>query len=128
MNIFHEKGVKTVILSSVQLETSSNLHLFGSSILNNKKHFVSMEIKKLPAEFTGTGDLFSALLLAWMARTDGDLKVSCEKAVNSLQCVLKRTIDYAAKMGKSVATMELQLIRSKSDIENPPSILKCQDL
>ncbi|GFS47705.1 pyridoxal kinase [Trichonephila inaurata madagascariensis] len=128
MNIFHEKGVKTVILSSVQLETSSNLHLFGSSILNDKKHFVNMEIKKLPAEFTGTGDLFSALLLAWMARTDGDLKVSCENAVNSLQCVLKRTIDYAAKVGKSVATMELQLIRSKSDIENPPSILKCQDL
>ncbi|GBN90334.1 Pyridoxal kinase [Araneus ventricosus] len=128
MDAFHQKGVKTVILSSVQLQTSENLHLFGSSILKNSKSLVSMDIPKLPASFTGTGDLFSALLLAWMANTDGDLKVSCENAVNSLQCVLKRTLDYANKKGKSVATMELQLVQSKVDIENPPIVLKCQDL
>ncbi|CAL1278557.1 unnamed protein product [Larinioides sclopetarius] len=137
MEAFHQKGVKTVILSSVELETSEELHLFGSSILKNSKSLVSMDIPKFPASFTGTGDLFSALLLAWMAKTDGDLKVSCENAINSLQCVLKRTLDYANKVsflfyflgkGKSVATMELQLIQSKNDIENPPIVLKCQDL
>lgn len=38
-----------------------------------------MEIPKIicPAKisFTGTGDLFTALLLAWMAKTGGNLKV-----------------------------------------------------
>lgn len=38
---------------------------------------VSMEIPKIAGIFTGTGDVFSALVLAWMAKTGGDLKVSC---------------------------------------------------
>ncbi|GIY27056.1 pyridoxal kinase [Caerostris darwini] len=129
MKTFHQNGVKTVVLSGVQLETSEKLYLFGSSILEgHSRNLACMEIEKLPAEFTGTGDLFSALLLAWMAKTDGDLKASCEKVVNSLQCVLRRTIDFASKKGKNVATMELQLVQSKLDIENPSIDLKCLDL
>ncbi|GIY47479.1 pyridoxal kinase, partial [Caerostris extrusa] len=105
MKTFHQNGVKTVVLSSVQLETSEKLYLFGSSILEGH----------------------SRNLLGWL-KTDGDLKASCEKVVNSLQCVLRRTIDFASKKGKNVATMELQLVQSKLDIENPSIDLKCLDL
>ncbi|KFM77236.1 Pyridoxal kinase, partial [Stegodyphus mimosarum] len=117
-----------------------------------------MEIPKLDAIFTGTGDLFSALLLAWMARTNGDLVISCERTVNSLKRVLERTLKYASGMFLCIisltevkecvlkfyifftinfyfiaalkdpscsASMELKLIQSKNDIENPPTILKC---
>lgn len=32
MNIFHRKGVKTVVISSVQLQSSDKLQLYGSTI------------------------------------------------------------------------------------------------
>lgn len=52
-----------------------------------------MEIKKLPLTFTGTGDLFTAIFLSWMNKTDGKLKESLEKTIASLQAVIKRTAD-----------------------------------
>lgn len=50
-----------------------------------------MEIEKLPASFTGTGDLFASLFLAWMYKSENNLKESLEKTIASLQAVLKRT-------------------------------------
>ncbi|KAG8193227.1 hypothetical protein JTE90_005574 [Oedothorax gibbosus] len=124
---FHGKGVKIVVLSSVQLQSEEKLILFGSSIASNPKTLVSMEIPKLPSSFTGGGDLFSALLLAWMTKTKGDLRASCEKTINSMQCVLMRTLEYASGQGDptSPASLELKLIQSKKDIEAPPNNLKC---
>lgn len=54
---------------------------------------LQIEIDKLPVRFTGTGDLFSALLLCFMHQTGSDLKQSLEKTVSALQAVLRRTID-----------------------------------
>ena len=45
--------------------------------------------------FTGTGDLFAALFLAWTSKTDNNVKVSLEKTQASLQAVLKRTMEHA---------------------------------
>ncbi|XP_015920849.1 pyridoxal kinase [Parasteatoda tepidariorum] len=130
LKAFHEKGVETVVLSSVQLETSKNLFLFGSSIKKNKETSVYMEIPKLSGVYTGTGDVFTALLLAWMARTDGDLKLSCQRTINSLHSILIRTSNYASKESNlpTSARVELKLIQSKHDIENPPSHLECHQL
>ena len=49
----------------------------------------------IPSSFTGTGDLFAALFLAWMTKTDGQLKSSVEKTVATLQAVIKRTYEYS---------------------------------
>lgn len=54
-----------------------------------------MQIPKIPAVFTGTGDLFSALILCFMQQTGSDLKASLEKTVATLQSVLKRTYEHA---------------------------------
>jgi pyridoxine kinase len=54
-----------------------------------------MEIPKLPAIFTGTGDLFASLLLAWMQKHPNDLKLACEKTMSAVQAVLKRTLREA---------------------------------
>jgi pyridoxine kinase len=56
---------------------------------------VTVKIPKLPATFTGTGDLFAALFMAWMHRSGGDLQEAIEKTISSLQAVLQRTIKYA---------------------------------
>ena len=49
------------------------------------KKRVIIEIPKLPATFTGTGDLFAALILAWMNKTNGNMKQSLEKATATLR-------------------------------------------
>lgn len=56
---------------------------------------MKVEIPKLPATFTGTGDLFTALLLAWTYKTNNRLKEALERTVNTLLAVLKRTLTYA---------------------------------
>lgn len=56
---------------------------------------LKIEIPKLAGSFTGTGDLFAALFLAWMHKSNNDLKQSLEKTIASLQAVLKRTLQYA---------------------------------
>ena len=38
---------------------------------------IKLQIPRLPASFIGTGDLFAALLLAWLHEHPEDLKV-CE--------------------------------------------------
>lgn len=54
-----------------------------------------MEIPKLDVIFTGTGDLFASLLLAWSYKHPDDLKLACEKTMSTVQTILKRTVDYA---------------------------------
>lgn len=49
----------------------------------------------MAGSFTGTGDLFAALFLAWMHKSNNDLKDSLEKTIATLQAVLKRTLQYS---------------------------------
>ena len=58
---------------------------------------VRMEIPKLDATFTGTGDLFASVLLAWLHRHPNDLALACEATVSTVQAVLKRTLAHAQR-------------------------------
>nr|CAD7426612.1 unnamed protein product [Timema monikensis] len=128
ISIFHEMKINTVVLSSTELGTEQFLLGLASSIAGGKKTKLSIKIPRFSASFTGTGDLFAALLLSWMFRTENDLKLSLERTIFTLQAVLKRTSRRAAELAKlghpdTAARLELQLIQSKADIENPkPSI------
>ncbi|CAB3373844.1 Hypothetical predicted protein [Cloeon dipterum] len=123
VRLLHAKGPKTVILSSTELGSEDYLLALASYSDGTKSTRISVEIPKLPAIFTGTGDLFAALILAWMTKSNSDLKGSVEKTISTLQAVLKRTIAHAEEQsgGKppSKAHLELRLIQSKSDIEQP---------
>lgn len=57
---------------------------------------MTINFPKYDARFVGTGDLFAALMLAWMHRTNNDLKTSIENTIATLQKVLARTMTYAA--------------------------------
>lgn len=48
------------------------------NLLNNLDltRYLRMEIPRLDAIFTGTGDLFASMLLAWLHEHPDDLKVS----------------------------------------------------
>ncbi|XP_069745225.1 pyridoxal kinase-like isoform X1 [Narcine bancroftii] len=89
---------------------------------------IRMEIPKVDAVFVGTGDLFAAMLLAWTHQHPNNLKIACEKTVSALQHIVTRTIANAKAMAgpdkvPSAGQLELRVIQSKHQIENPEIII-----
>jgi len=119
IEMLHKRGCKTVVLSSTELGDEEHLLALASSKAGTTKVAITINIPKLPACFTGTGDLFASLFLAWMYKTNNRLKEALERTINTLQAVLKRTISYVDAVGISQKSLELKLIQSKADIENP---------
>ncbi|XP_066478516.1 pyridoxal kinase [Tiliqua scincoides] len=137
MDILHNMGPETVVITSSDLQAPSGndyLIALGSqrrtaangTIVTQR---IRMESPKVDAVFVGTGDLFAAMLLAWTHKHPDNLKVACEKTVSAMQHVLQRTITCAkaqAGEGKkpNSAQLELRMVQSKKDIENPEIIIK----
>uniref|UniRef100_A0A667ZVP6 Pyridoxal kinase n=1 Tax=Myripristis murdjan TaxID=586833 RepID=A0A667ZVP6_9TELE len=128
MDLLHQMGPETVVLTSSNLPSKHGdqfLVALGSQKIGKiHSQKIRMEIPKVDAVFVGTGDLFAAMLLAWTHHHPKDLKTACEKTVSVMHHVIKRTISYANEMagpGKrpSPAQLELRMVQSKADIENP---------
>jgi len=135
MDLLHSKGPSTVILSSTELGSDKYLLGMASTVVDGVKTVVKVNIPKFPAAFVGTGDLFTALCTAWLTKTQGDLKLTLEKTIGTMQAVLTRTLAHANNAAQSAglskpspAQMELKLIQSKADIEQPPSSIQASVL
>jgi pyridoxine kinase len=97
---------------------------------------------RFSGQFTGTGDLCAALFLGWTvdannqsgddSETFDDSLLSCslEKLAGTMHAIVKRTATVAAssstldKSARTVSYRELQLIKSRDDILNPPMIFR----
>lgn len=55
---------------------------------------MKVDIPKISATFTGSGDLFAALFLAH-EYLQSDMKTTMEKTINSLYSVLLNTYEYS---------------------------------
>uniref|UniRef100_A0A3Q3E143 Pyridoxal kinase n=1 Tax=Labrus bergylta TaxID=56723 RepID=A0A3Q3E143_9LABR len=141
MDLLHSMGPDTVVLTSTDLPSKYGdqfLLALGSQKIvkadgTNTTQKICMDIPKVDAVFVGTGDLFAALLLAWTHHHPKDLKAACEKTVSVMHHVIKRTITYANEMagpGKrpSPAQLELRMVQSKGDIENPAVVVEAKVL
>jgi pyridoxal/pyridoxine/pyridoxamine kinase len=99
-----------------------------------------IEFPKFPLAFVGSGDLFTALLTAWLTRSGGsnwpcdmDISLALEKTVATMQAVLNRTllhykqneVSNPHKMQVS-AMKELRLIQSRDDILNPKIVYRAE--
>ncbi|XP_053352511.1 pyridoxal kinase-like [Clarias gariepinus] len=132
MDLLHAMGPDTVVITSsdllsplgdqylVALGSKNTVQADGSK----EKQRIRLDIPKVDAVFVGTGDLFAALLLAWTHHHPKDLKKACEKTVSVMQHVIKRTITYAKNAAgpdqrPSPAQLELRMVQSKADIEDP---------
>lgn len=73
----------------------------------------------ITGNFTGTGDLMSALLLAWMDKFPDDVLSASSRAMASVAGVLKRTVSMPKTDGHC-PNRELRLIQSQGDILQPP--------
>jgi len=159
-SILHSKGPHTVIITSLHVErtwvtivastTIEQKHTIGSHLgdtatatadridttritVNSTYTQYKLRIPRVDGYFTGTGDLFSALLLGWMSRHPENLKLALEHAVAGLQTVLLDTVDYASRHGggaeekernsKVCAARELRLIQNQGALAEPKSII-----
>ncbi|XP_073981187.1 pyridoxal kinase [Rhodnius prolixus] len=127
MSTFHDKGCKTIILSSSNFGGADELLALASTLKDGVQTKACIKIPKLDALFTGTGDLFSALFLAWSYKTNCDIQVTLDNIVASMQAVLKRTLSSALEQSgrqkPNVEQLELKLIQSKEDIEHPKVVI-----
>uniref|UniRef100_W5M830 Pyridoxal kinase n=1 Tax=Lepisosteus oculatus TaxID=7918 RepID=W5M830_LEPOC len=137
MDLLHAMGPDTVVITSSDLPSSLGVN-YLIALGSQKKvkpdgtkvtQRIRMEIPKVDAVFVGTGDLFAAMLLAWTHHHPSDLKTACEKTVSVMHHVLKRTISCAKAMagdGKkpSASQLELRMVQSKMDIENPEIVIE----
>ncbi|XP_051999202.1 pyridoxal (pyridoxine, vitamin B6) kinase a isoform X2 [Xyrauchen texanus] len=136
MNLLHSKGPDTVVITSsdlpsplgdqylVALGSQKRVKPDGAKVTQQ----IRMDIPKVDAVFVGTGDLFAAMLLAWTHHHPNDLKTACEKTVSVMHHVIKRTITYANEVAgpnqkPSPAQLELRMVQSKADIEDPGIVL-----
>ncbi|PHT91312.1 Pyridoxal kinase [Capsicum annuum] len=120
-NILHAAGPSKVVITSINID--GTLLLIGS---HQKEKDQSPEqfkivIPKIPAYFTGTGDLMTALLLGWSNKYPNELDKAAELAVSSVQALLLRTLADYQKTGYDCqsSSLEIRLIQSLDEIRNP---------
>ncbi|KAM5281421.1 pyridoxal kinase [Ctenodactylus gundi] len=137
MDVLHSMGPDTVVITSSDLPSprgSDYLIALGSQRIRRPDgsmatQHIRMEMRKVDAVFVGTGDLFAAMLLAWTHKHPDNLKVACEKTLSAMHHVLQRTIRCAkAQAGEgqkpSPAQLELRMVQSRKDIEDPEIVVQ----
>ncbi|CAK4691309.1 hypothetical protein LEN26_000490 [Aphanomyces euteiches] len=117
----HALGPRIVIISSfVPSSDSEFLWLYASEQVNGISNQYKMQIPRLKEYYSGTGDMFAALSLAWLSRYPTNLKLVLEKVIATIQAVMKRTSEAKS------AYRELRLIQSRHDIESPQVVIHAQ--
>lgn len=144
MSAIHTRGVRDVVITSMTVPESSDslIHVIASRRTPRASsrpaaqgdELFACELPRLPYRFTGTGDLLSALTLAWSTRGEApSLRDTVVKTLSTLQAVVKRTYDdacgsvtEAAAQGREAKARacrrgELRLVQSMQDIVSPPA-------
>ncbi|KAK1929727.1 Pyridoxal kinase [Phytophthora citrophthora] len=119
----HTLGPKVVVISSFQEasegETPKELVVIGSKVIasdtDGERRCEQYEVRFpwIDSYYTGTGDLFAALLLAWLYRFPNDFKRALENVISTIQDVLRITLKLGGK------DCDLKLIQSRHVIANP---------
>lgn len=94
LDVLLHKGVKIVIITSVNYNFDKD-HLFlYVSFFNNKNKIVYFKYKILKIHFNcfGSGDLFSCLLLSFIVKQKGNILHIISKVLNIVQVIFKHFI------------------------------------
>lgn len=133
--ILHDMGPKLVLITSVDLPINNDagetekVSVFASKRDDKEEtpQVWRIDCPKLPGTYTGTGDLFSALLLAHSAMNPNDLPATLEKVMNTMFACIKRSLELTPDIPEdSKIPRGLMLIQCKDIIENPPIDIKAQ--
>ncbi|KAI5644372.1 phosphomethylpyrimidine kinase domain-containing protein [Phthorimaea operculella] len=125
----HQKGVKTVVLSSTDLGDDKSMIGIAST---KGGPCYKIGIPKVATNFTGTGDLFAALFLAWSHKTNNNIKLTLEKTIATLQSIVQDTYKKAREQQPKeklpAALVELRLIQNKRVIEEPSIEIEAEEI
>ncbi|EFN56196.1 hypothetical protein CHLNCDRAFT_56126 [Chlorella variabilis] len=126
----HARGPHTVVITSSALpgweEHVTILASTAQAQRGGGARQLRMRVPRVHAYFTGTGDLFTALLLGWLHKHPDDLKTALEAAVAGLQAVLRDTVAQAGAAASATertaavcAARELRLVQNQGAILQP---------
>lgn len=121
----HSLGAKAVVVTS-GLETETMKYCYCSYKNGNGQPVLyKFRIPIVPGYYQGTGDLFTSLLIIWLDKLGGDLKLAVEKVISSIQSVLRRN-NETCKASKPSAVhccdaedLELRLVRCRMELLCP---------
>ena len=77
MKVLHDKGIRIVILSSVDFASgpTESVCLASRKCPDGSYERAKIQYPTLPVHFVGTGDLFTALITAWLKLGDFDIQL-----------------------------------------------------
>jgi pyridoxine kinase len=119
----HARGPSVVVISSFQEKradgtiNASELVVIGSKATSRSGQLsyeqYEIRVPHIDSYYTGTGDLFAALLLAWLNKLPDDFKRVLENVLSTIQSVLQITLRLGGR------NCELKLIQSRHVIAQP---------
>lgn len=145
IDVFHQTGISVVCITSFDIFDETNNHV-GEKQMNclmsykpnaNRRAICDdketqvwrIKFPKLDCPFTGSGDLFAALITAWLRKTNFDFKRSLENTVNTIHDILEETqVHYRMLNNGSAQSYELRLIQNKMKIMCPSYRYKAEKL
>ncbi|KAK9812527.1 hypothetical protein WJX73_006353 [Symbiochloris irregularis] len=134
------RGPHTVVLTSFSPENADASAIWVIAATSQQQQGqgsskVKLRIPHIEGSFTGTGDLLTALLLAWLHRLPGDLPGAVEHAIAGLQGVLRATAESCRPLVAASGTREqvckareLCLIQNQGLLEAPDIQLRAEPL
>ena len=117
INTLHAMGPKRIIVTSTQFGDQA---LYASISDTDRDHMLKATFRQVKGSFTGTGDLFVALLLGWTKIHPNNTELALTNALKSTQAVIHNT-QKSIEKGENKAR-ELKLIASRNAIMVPPEI------
>lgn len=147
IKVFHDRGIRIVIITSFEFNpidlddgdqdkyltciVSYSSNVDRDPICEQKPSQAFMiKIPKLDCPFTGTGDLFAALMTGWLRKTNFDIEKSLENTANSIHSILEDTLAWSTLSGQkqNVHSYELRLVQNRSNIIEPNKRFKAEKL
>ncbi|CAD6184314.1 unnamed protein product [Caenorhabditis auriculariae] len=126
IDVLHDKGVRFVVVTSGVTDAQSEETLCCYSSVREANASSPTRYRftfpRLRGHFVGTGDVFTALLVAWLDRSRGDVSGAVERVLQTMQALIKRTSEFAQSQveSNSRACCELRLVQSRCDLLKPP--------
>lgn len=137
----HQLGPDYVVITSVDLQDTQEpghprnsnsktcLTIIASQRLGTNYNQYQLRVPELEGQYTGTGDLFAALLLGWTQYHPYNFPLAMIKSSSTMQAILKRgAIGGTGGGGTGSPKVQLSLVQSRPDILLPPISTACQTL
>jgi len=122
ITMLHDFDVEHVVVSSVDYLGLESIGVLASTMIEKDKYSrYSMTVAKRNLYYTGTGDLFSALLLAWLYKQNYEnIGEAMQKVVSAIQHVLDNSNDEA---NENLKMKEIRLIKSAPYLTTPTLLI-----